>query len=202
LRSWDFLNVFSECRKCYFRSFRDSDFKNFLGGDAPSFNPLANSCLRYSAHTFGDRILCWERARKMGPLAVLPHHWRILKKCTALLCRLAPSGRLVSLAGFSFAFRAKPVEKMWLLTTGRRICAISNLAWLSEVYLKIWNNKCDALIDMCRITFHWHVSFKILGTRLVSFQVQQSVYILYIDQRYRSIFGSVNSVWQSVWRYK
>ena len=22
------------------------------------------------------------RARKMGPLAVLPHHWRILKKCT------------------------------------------------------------------------------------------------------------------------
>jgi hypothetical protein len=54
------------------------------GGHAPRFNPLANSCLRYSAHTFGDRILCWGRARKMGPLAVLPHHWRILKKCTDL----------------------------------------------------------------------------------------------------------------------
>jgi hypothetical protein len=53
------------------------------GGDMPpSFNPLTNSCLRYSAHTFGDRIPCWGRARKMGPLAVLPHHWRILKKCT------------------------------------------------------------------------------------------------------------------------
>jgi hypothetical protein len=25
----------------------------------PASTPLANSCLRYSAHTFGDRILCW-----------------------------------------------------------------------------------------------------------------------------------------------
>jgi hypothetical protein len=34
------------------------------GGHAPTCpppsTPLANSCLRYSAHTFGDRILCWE----------------------------------------------------------------------------------------------------------------------------------------------
>jgi hypothetical protein len=28
--------------------------------------PLANSCMRQSSHTFGDRILCWGRARKMG----------------------------------------------------------------------------------------------------------------------------------------
>jgi hypothetical protein len=46
-------------------------------------DPLANSCLQYSVHTFGDRILSWEEGKeKMGPLAVLPHHWRILKKCT------------------------------------------------------------------------------------------------------------------------
>ena len=59
-----FLNVFSECRKCYFR---DPYLKNFLGGTCPSFNQ-ANLCLRYSAHTFSDLILCWGRARKMGPL--------------------------------------------------------------------------------------------------------------------------------------
>jgi hypothetical protein len=33
--------------------------------------PLANSSLRFSAHTFGDRKLSWGRTRKMGPLAVL-----------------------------------------------------------------------------------------------------------------------------------
>ena len=39
--------------------------------------PLATvtSCLRYSAHTLGDHLLSWEKgARKMGPLAILPHH--------------------------------------------------------------------------------------------------------------------------------
>jgi hypothetical protein len=36
------------------------------GGHAPSFNLLANSCLRYSAHTFGDRMLCLGRERKMA----------------------------------------------------------------------------------------------------------------------------------------
>ena len=45
----------------------------FPGEHAPSSIPLANSCLRYSAHIFGARILCWGRARKMGPLAVLPN---------------------------------------------------------------------------------------------------------------------------------
>jgi hypothetical protein len=39
-----------------------------------SETPLANSCMRYSAHTFGEE--------RMGPLEVLPHHLRILKKCT------------------------------------------------------------------------------------------------------------------------
>jgi hypothetical protein len=58
-----FLNVFSECRKCYFI---DPNFKNFRGGLPP--DPLANSCLRYSAHTFSDRILCWGRARKKNAL--------------------------------------------------------------------------------------------------------------------------------------
>jgi hypothetical protein len=70
-----FLNAFSECRKYYFR---DPNFKNFLGGmplDPPSY--LVPTVL-------GDRILSWEEgARKMGLLAVLPHHWKILKKCTA-----------------------------------------------------------------------------------------------------------------------
>ena len=51
LRSQDFfLNVFSECRKC----FRDSNIKNFP-------DPLANLWLRYSAHTLGDRILSMQR---------------------------------------------------------------------------------------------------------------------------------------------
>ena len=34
---------------------------------------IANSCLRYSAHTFGDCILSWgEGKERMGPLAVCP----------------------------------------------------------------------------------------------------------------------------------
>jgi hypothetical protein len=41
--------VFSECRKCYFR---DPYLKHFLGYMPP--NPLANSGLRHSAHTFGE----------------------------------------------------------------------------------------------------------------------------------------------------
>jgi hypothetical protein len=32
-------------------------------------DPLANSCLRYSAHTFGDRILSWGEGKKNGPFA-------------------------------------------------------------------------------------------------------------------------------------
>ena len=55
-----FLNMFSECRKCYFR---DPNLKKFLAGGIPQ-TPLANSCLRYSAHTFGDWIISWERARR------------------------------------------------------------------------------------------------------------------------------------------
>jgi hypothetical protein len=62
-----FLNVFSECRKCYFR---DPNFKNFLGGSGTRLTPSA------VAYYPGGR------ARKMGPLAVLPHHWRFLKQCT------------------------------------------------------------------------------------------------------------------------
>jgi hypothetical protein len=57
-----FLNVLSECRKYYFR---DLNFKNFLGA-CPQI-PLANSCLRYSAHTFGDRILSWGEGKENGP---------------------------------------------------------------------------------------------------------------------------------------
>ena len=91
-----FLNVFSECRKCYFRA---QISKISWGGDIPpALTPLANSCLWYSVHTFGYRILCWGRARKMGPFAVFPYHWRILKKCTArcrvlsdIKCSSAPS---------------------------------------------------------------------------------------------------------------
>jgi hypothetical protein len=41
--------------------------------------PLTNSCLWYSAHTFGDRILGGRRAKKMGLLPVLPHHRKIPK---------------------------------------------------------------------------------------------------------------------------
>jgi hypothetical protein len=91
-----FLNVLSECRKCYFR---DPNFKTFWGGMPPASTPLANSCLRYSAHTFGDRILCWGRARKMGPLAVLPHHWRILKKCTVFFVKMRTRKGLWSKSG-------------------------------------------------------------------------------------------------------
>ena len=29
--------------------------------------PVANSCLRYSAHTFGDRILSWGEGKENGP---------------------------------------------------------------------------------------------------------------------------------------
>jgi hypothetical protein len=29
--------------------------------------PLDNSCLLYSAHTFGDRILCWGEGKENGP---------------------------------------------------------------------------------------------------------------------------------------
>jgi hypothetical protein len=37
--------------------FQRPKFKNFLG-DMPQ-TPLANSSLRFSAHTFGDRKLSW-----------------------------------------------------------------------------------------------------------------------------------------------
>jgi hypothetical protein len=37
---------------------RDPNFKNFLRWACPQ-TPTANLCLRYSAHTFGDRILSW-----------------------------------------------------------------------------------------------------------------------------------------------
>jgi hypothetical protein len=88
--------VFSECRKCYFR---DPNFKNFLGAYAPGSTPLANSCLRYSAHTFtGDRAYYpggGGGARKMGPLAILPYHWRILKKCTAGWFKIAQLSKLL-----------------------------------------------------------------------------------------------------------
>jgi hypothetical protein len=29
--------------------------------------PLVNSCLRYLAHTFGDRILSWREGKENGP---------------------------------------------------------------------------------------------------------------------------------------
>jgi hypothetical protein len=29
--------------------------------------PVANFCLRYSAHTFGDRILSWGEGKENGP---------------------------------------------------------------------------------------------------------------------------------------
>jgi hypothetical protein len=54
-----FLNVFSECRKCYFRD-------PYSWGTCPQIL-LANSGLRYSAHTFGDRILSWGEDRENGP---------------------------------------------------------------------------------------------------------------------------------------
>ena len=79
-----FLNVFSKCRKCYFRD-RNS-YKNFLGrggGMRPAWTPLTNSCLRYSAHTFGDCILCWGRARKWALWQFFPTTEESLKKCTA-----------------------------------------------------------------------------------------------------------------------
>jgi hypothetical protein len=41
--------------------------------------PLANSTLRFLAHTFGDRTLSWGEKN---------HHWRILKKCPATNCRI------------------------------------------------------------------------------------------------------------------
>jgi hypothetical protein len=65
-----FLNAFSECRKCYFR---DPNFR-----DPPCYlvPAVLGSHLRRSHTNPGGR------ARKMGPLAVLTHHWRILKKCT------------------------------------------------------------------------------------------------------------------------
>jgi hypothetical protein len=44
--------VFSEYRKCYFR---DPNFKNFLG-----------ICPQTDPHNFGERVLSWGRARKMG----------------------------------------------------------------------------------------------------------------------------------------
>jgi hypothetical protein len=53
--------------------FQRPTFKK-IPGRACRQTPVANFFLRYSAHTFGDRILSWGRAMKMGPLAVLPHH--------------------------------------------------------------------------------------------------------------------------------
>ena len=46
-----------------------------IPGRACPHTPLANFCLRYSAHTFGDRILSWGRARKMGPKAIAMGVW-------------------------------------------------------------------------------------------------------------------------------
>jgi hypothetical protein len=58
-----------------------SPLKLSWGGRPPYPPPKANSCRRYSAHTLGNRIYYpGGRVRKMGPLVVLPHHWRILKK--------------------------------------------------------------------------------------------------------------------------
>jgi hypothetical protein len=45
---------------------RDPNFKNFLGGGTQT--PLANSCLRHSPHTLGDRILSWGEGKENGPL--------------------------------------------------------------------------------------------------------------------------------------
>jgi hypothetical protein len=39
-------------------------FKISWGGMLP--DPLANSCVRYSAHTFGDRIPSWEVGKENG----------------------------------------------------------------------------------------------------------------------------------------
>ena len=36
--------------------FQRPNFKHFLGDMPPALTPLANSRLRYSAHTFGDRM--------------------------------------------------------------------------------------------------------------------------------------------------
>jgi hypothetical protein len=33
-------------------------------GHAPAQTPLANSCLRYSPHTLGDRILSWGEGKE------------------------------------------------------------------------------------------------------------------------------------------
>jgi hypothetical protein len=76
--------MFSECRKCYFR---DPHFKNFLGGHAarpPQLNFACGTRLTPSAIAYYPG----GRARKMGRLAVLPHHWRILKN--ALMCCKIP----------------------------------------------------------------------------------------------------------------
>ena len=46
--------------------FQRPKFKKSPGGACPQ-TPLANSCLRYSAHTFGDRILSWGEGKENGP---------------------------------------------------------------------------------------------------------------------------------------
>jgi hypothetical protein len=45
--------------------FQRPKFKNFLG-DMPQ-TPLANSSLRFSAHTFGDRKLSWGENKENWP---------------------------------------------------------------------------------------------------------------------------------------
>ena len=39
----------------------------FSGGGACPQTPLVNSCLRYSAHTVGNRIVSWGEGKENGP---------------------------------------------------------------------------------------------------------------------------------------
>ena len=72
------------------------------GGHAPTFNPLANSCLRYSAHNFGDRILCWEGQGKWALWQFCPTTEESLKNAlsvdkgfiTAFPCVIQNDGKL------------------------------------------------------------------------------------------------------------
>ena len=65
-----FKNVFSECGKCYFRDPSLEGHASRPPRGACFQTPLANSCLRHSAHTFGARTLTWVKGKENWPIGL------------------------------------------------------------------------------------------------------------------------------------
>jgi hypothetical protein len=78
---WE-AEIFLMCSQNAGNAISETQILKISWGACPQ-TPLTNSCLRLlGSHLRSLHTILGEGKEKMGPLAVLPHHWRILSVCT------------------------------------------------------------------------------------------------------------------------